>query len=76
MLSVICDFLLADLKDTHTCINFQFELRITARQMPQTKHRKNICYDPQTKQQPSQWKMWSSVQKKEGKFSQTSRACW
>jgi hypothetical protein len=37
MLSVIFDFLLVDLKDKHICINFFFKLRITARQIPQTK---------------------------------------
>jgi len=72
MLSVICDFLLADLKNKHICINFHFELRITARQIPQTEHEFVMNHKPKS----SQWKMWSSAQKKEGKSSQTSRACW
>jgi len=46
MLSVTCDFLLAGLKNKHICINFHFELRITARQIPQTEHEFVMIHKP------------------------------
>jgi len=46
MSSVICDFLLADLKDKHICINVHFELRINARQITQTKHEFVMIHKP------------------------------
>jgi len=45
-LHVKCDFLLAYLKDKHICIHFHFKLRITARQIPQTKHEFVMIHKP------------------------------
>ena len=56
------------------CINFCFELRITARQIPQTKH--EIVMIHKTNSSPLSGKCGLLHTIKQGKSSQTSRACW